>query len=225
MTSQADRPDDRRPIASRKFLWVKATTRWLVCQNITPNSISMAGLIFGGVAAGTILLTPQFTGFAYRVLWFMAGAFVQLRLICNMLDGMVAVESGKTSRLGELFNEIPDRLADAPVLIALGFLPNSSIHLGYTAAILAVLVAYVRAVGGIAGAGQVFAGIMAKGPRMFFVTGLCLFNSLTPVSWIDIALPFDLTSSTLLLTVICVGCVITLFTRLRIIIENLENSS
>ena len=29
------------------------------------------------------------------------------RLLCNLLDGMVAVEGGKRSKSGELYNDVP----------------------------------------------------------------------------------------------------------------------
>ena len=47
-----------------------------------------------------------------------AGA--QLRLTANMLDGMVALASGRASKVGELYNEVPDRVSDAAVFIGAG---------------------------------------------------------------------------------------------------------
>ncbi len=35
----------------------------------------------------------------------MAG--IQLRLLCNMLDGMIAVDTNHRTKTGELYNEIP----------------------------------------------------------------------------------------------------------------------
>ena len=46
---------------------------------------------------------------------------VQLRLLCNLLDGMVAVEGGRSSPVGALYNEVPDRVADSLLLVALGY--------------------------------------------------------------------------------------------------------
>ena len=46
---------------------------------------------------------------------------MQLRLLCNMLDGMVAVEGGKGSRTGEIYNEVPDRIADPLLLVPAGY--------------------------------------------------------------------------------------------------------
>jgi phosphatidylglycerophosphate synthase len=39
-------------------------------------------------------------------------ACIQLRLLCNLLDCMVAIEGGKSAPTGALFNEMPDRFAD-----------------------------------------------------------------------------------------------------------------
>ncbi|SVD91347.1 uncharacterized protein METZ01_LOCUS444201, partial [marine metagenome] len=36
VTSETHTSEDRRPIASRRFLWVRTTTTWLVKQDISP---------------------------------------------------------------------------------------------------------------------------------------------------------------------------------------------
>ncbi len=107
----------------------------------------------------------------------LAAASIQLRLLCNMLDGLLAVEGGFRGTLGELFNEIPDRIADALLLIGAGYsiraTPLGPV-LGWSAALLAVLTAYVRLFGGSLGLMQSFAGPMAKQHRMFVLTIGCL---------------------------------------------------
>lgn len=215
-------PSDRRPIASRRLVWVRATASWLVRRGVSPNGISVSSAVFAIAGASAIVATPHFTGIEHRVLWFAAALCVQLRLLANLFDGMVAVESGKASPVGELFNEVPDRLADALLLIVLGFVQGSSVHLGYAAAILAVFVAYLRTMGGVIGAGQVFAGVMAKPQRMFLVTVLCLFHTFAPESWVGAFLPLDLGPPALVLSVICAGCVVTSFTRLSAIGQKLR---
>jgi len=40
--------------------------------------------------------------------------------LCNLLDGMVAIEHGKQSQLGVLYNELPDRVSDSVLFVALG---------------------------------------------------------------------------------------------------------
>jgi phosphatidylglycerophosphate synthase len=117
---------------------------------------------------------------------------IQIRLLCNMLDGMVAVEHQMGSPVGELYNEVPDRIADVLFLASFGYL--STIQplghvLGWSAAALALGSAYIRALGGQLVGGQDFGGILAKPRRMFLLTvgaGLCalaLWSGL-PITWI-----------------------------------------
>ena len=75
----------------------------------------------------------------------------------------------------------------------------------------------------MAGAGQVFAGVMAKPQRMFLVTVLCLFQAFAPEAWRRAALPLDLGPPALVLAVICVGCVVTSITRLSAIARKLRS--
>ena len=52
-----------------------------------------------------------------RLFWLFAALGAQLRLRANMLDGMVALVSARASKVGELYNEVPDRVWDAAVFI------------------------------------------------------------------------------------------------------------
>ena len=223
MVKENDPPADRRPIASRNVGLFKAMSTTLVKWQVSPNTISMFSVVFAAGAAAAILATGQADPGASRLLWLAAAALVQLRLLANMLDGMVAVESGKSSRLGELFNEVPDRIADVMIILPLGFVAGSSLHLAYAASILALFVAYVRAMGAAAGGGQVFAGIMAKPKRMFLITLLCLFQAVAPASWQQPWLLEHYAAPGLVLAMICLGCVITSCTRLATITANLRS--
>src|SRR5436305_13276207 len=150
---------DRRPIATRNRKWAQAATAWLAAQNVSPNAISIAGMcacIVAGIALGVTSVAD------YRILWLIAALGAQLRLTANMLDGMVALASGRASKIGELYNEVPDRVSDAAVFIGAGFASGGNVALGYIATILAILTAYVRAAGKIAGAPNEFCGPMAK---------------------------------------------------------------
>jgi phosphatidylglycerophosphate synthase len=103
------------------------------------------------------------------VLFLAAAGCIELRLLCNMLDGMVAIEGGLQTRSGAVFNELPDRLGDAATLVLAGYSlggPDWASGLGWAAALTAVLTAYVRALGGSLGLAQDFGGPMAKPHRM-----------------------------------------------------------
>ena len=104
-----------------------------------------------------------------------------MRLLCNLLDGLVAVEGGWRTKSGEIFNELPDRISDLLLLAAAGYATRWTgweRDFGWAAAALAVVVAYVRALGGQAGAAQQFCGPMAKQQRMFLLTAACALSAL-----------------------------------------------
>jgi phosphatidylglycerophosphate synthase len=170
----------------------------------------MCACIVSGIALGVTSITN------YRILWLIAALGAQLRLTANMLDGMVAIASSRTSKTGELYNEVPDRISDAAVFIGAGFASGGNVTLGYIATILAIFVAYVRAAGKIAGAPNEFCGPMAKQHRMLVVTVACLYSAVVPRSWQ--ILRFDnamLGVMALALLVIAVGCLITVGRRLN----------
>jgi phosphatidylglycerophosphate synthase len=202
---------DRRPIATRNRKWAQATTAWLASRNVSPNAISMAGMcacIVAGIALGMTSLAD------YRVLWLVAALGAQLRLTANMLDGMVAIASSRTSKTGELYNEVPDRISDAAVFIGAGFAWGGNVTLGYIATILAIFTAYVRAAGKIAGAPNEFCGPMAKQHRMLVITLICLYAATTPRSWQMISVRDSrIGLVTLGLAAIVIGCVITVIRR------------
>jgi phosphatidylglycerophosphate synthase len=202
---------DRRPIATRNRKWAQAATVWLASRNVSPNAISIAGMcacIVAGLALGITSIAD------YRILWLIAALGAQLRLTANMLDGMVALASGRASRTGELYNEVPDRISDAAVFIGAGFAWGGNVTLGYIATILAIFTAYVRAAGKIAGAPNEFCGPMAKQHRMLVITLVCVYAAITPRSWQTITFNnSQIRLMTMGLVVIVVGCVITVIRR------------
>lgn len=167
----------RRPLKSRQRGWAIALAGMLAQAGVGPNAISLASIGFAALA-GVALLATVPTGAALQpVFWLIAAAGIQLRLLCNLLDGMVAVEGGRGSRSGEVFNDAPDRLADILILVAAGYAlpwPAWGGALGWAAATLAVLTAYVRVLGRALGRPQDFCGPMAKQHRMAVLTIACL---------------------------------------------------
>jgi len=161
----------RRPLKARSSQWAKQAASWLTNSRITPNQISVASLVFA--VAGAVLLLCS----ARPVALMGCALCIQARLLCNLLDGMVAVEGGKHSAFGPLYNELPDRLADTVLMVALGYAIEQP-WLGWFSALMAVLTAYVRAVGGSLGLPQDFRGPMAKQHRMAVMTAGCLLGAI-----------------------------------------------
>ena len=99
----------------------------------------------------------------------LSAACVQMRLLCNLLDGMVAVEGGMGTPDGAFWNEVPDRAADVLILWGAGLAAGSP-ALGLLAGALAVTTAYLREFGRAQGLGSDYSGPMAKPHRMAAVT-------------------------------------------------------
>ena len=182
----ADAPDetiDRRPLKSRDTNWAQAIAHRLASAGASPNAISVVGMLAACGAGCAIAITGRLDGAAARALWLLGAALIQTRLLCNLFDGMVAIERKTASATGELYNEVPDRISDAAVFIGLGYAGGASVSLGYAAALVAVFVAYVRAMAKAAGAPNDFRGPMAKPQRMALVTALCVYLAVTPTAW------------------------------------------
>lgn len=109
-----------------------------------------------------------------------AALFCQFRLLCNLFDGMVAIEGGKQAPDGPFWNEFPDRIADILILVGAGYGADAP-ALGWAAAALAVLTAYTRELGRACGLPADFSGPMAKQHRMATITAAALLSLLEPL--------------------------------------------
>jgi phosphatidylglycerophosphate synthase len=202
---------ERRQLASRSTAWAGFIARQLSRTPITPNQISLVSLVFAGLG-GALLLW----GAGWSV-YVAAAVCVQARLLCNLLDGMVAVEGGKGTPTGPLFNEVPDRVADCLLLVPLGYVCAAG-WLGWLAAVLAIFTAYIRVLGSALGQAQNFGGILPKQRRMAVLT----------VALIAAAVEAKLTGTKFSLLagaiLIALGSLMTCVSRLSVIARGLEAS-
>ncbi len=209
---------NRRPIQWRDALPARAIARWLARIGVRPNLVSALGLAAAIGAGGCLFLTgvPGVNG--RPVLLLAAAGLVALRLFANMIDGLLAVEHRLGTRLGDVWNDLPDRLADAVVLVGAGYAIGDdhwARDLGWLAALLAVLTAYVRVLGGSIGLRQDFAGPLAKPQRMGVLIAACL------VAAIETSLGLGDRALLVGLIVIVVGSALTAARRVRRIAQSL----
>ncbi|MFL0580457.1 CDP-alcohol phosphatidyltransferase family protein [Dietzia sp. 179-F 9C3 NHS] len=216
---------DRREIPQRTTTWATRAADVLERVGATPNLISVGSVVVAVVAAAALVASADASDAARAGLLVLAAVCLPLRLLMNMLDGMLAVEKGMHSPVGDLYNEVPDRFSDVAVLAAAGYATAGAwtgaghdlgVALGWTAAVLAVLTAYARALGAAGGVGQVFAGPMAKPRRMWVVVAACAVSLLEPAlgmprGWVFVAT----------LAVVALGSAVTTAVRLRVIARDL----
>jgi phosphatidylglycerophosphate synthase len=135
--------------------------------------VSICSVVFALAAWGAFCLAPAVSPRARTAALLFAAAAIQLRLLCNLLDGMLAVEEGFKTSTGDIYNDLPDRVADVLILTGAGYsIPflAGGVMLGWAAAAAALFTAYVRLLGGSLGVTQHFIGPMAKQHRMFTLT-------------------------------------------------------
>jgi phosphatidylglycerophosphate synthase len=201
--------ESRRPLKTRSRTWAKKAAALLASTNISPNQISVVSVVIAAIGTAALLLETNVIGLI------ICAICIQLRLLCNLLDGMVAIEGGKQSPLGMLYNEFPDRIADSLLLVALGY-AISLPWLGWFGALAAMATAYIRVFGGALGLAQDFRGPMAKQHRMAIMTAGCLAGALEAIV---------LKSNYALIVAACVialGAVITCITRTMAIAKQLD---
>ena len=171
----------RRTLAVRSAGWVKKIALALTRSGIAPNTISIMSMVFAASGALLLWLSAELSDGARIIAYICTAVLIQLRLLCNLFDGMVAVEGQRLTKSGELFNEVPDRVSDTLLIVALGYaLPTLEWAVGVTwlTALLAMMTAYVRLLGASCGLKAEFLGPMAKQQRMAVMTGALLLAAL-----------------------------------------------
>lgn len=201
----------RRPIAEVFRATANGVTALCVRLGVHPDAISYASMVAAAGAGACFLFSGQRP-------WLVVpgAALCYLRLWMNMLDGMVAIASGKASLRGELLNDLPDRVSDVLIFAGVAHSGLCLVPLGYWAAIMALITAYVGLFGQAVNVGRQFGGVMSKPWRMVvlhmgtWIAALVLWRSGGAGPWLNIALG-----------IIIGGCVQTIAVRLSSIMRGL----
>ncbi len=177
---------ERRPLKSRDTAWARRTAAWLAGRGVTPNAISQAAVGFAALGGAGFWLSGSAEGWVRVLCLVVAALGCQLRLLCNLFDGMVAIEGGRKAPDGPFWNEAPDRASDILILAGAG-LGAGVPGLGWAAAALAVVTAYLRELGRSEGLAADYGGPMAKPQRMAAMTAAAVGAVLLPgwpvVTW------------------------------------------
>jgi phosphatidylglycerophosphate synthase len=219
-----DELSNRRPIKARGSGWARGFAAWLAHHGAMPDLISAASVAFAVLGGALMLAAGAASGQPLvRAAFLIAAAgCIQLRLLCNLLDGMVAVEHGRGSAAGPIWNELPDRISDAVLLVAAGYAAGAggvrfAADAGWLCAVLALMTAYVRELGRDLGLPADYAGPMAKQQRMAVLTLACGVAALEPLwGWRGLSLMIGL-------LIVALGAAITTVRRTRTIARRLAD--
>jgi phosphatidylglycerophosphate synthase len=179
--------DNRRPLKVRDAAFARRLARRLAEAKVSPDAISATSVAFAALGAALMMTAGALDGWLLRaVVLVLAAVCIQARLLCNLLDGLVAVEHGRAGPAGPIWNELPDRIADVLLLAGAGYGVQAAgigggAAVGWIAAVLAVLTAYVRELGRGLGQPADFSGPMAKQQRMAVLTAFCVISVFEPL--------------------------------------------
>lgn len=203
--------ENRRPLTSRNSAWAARLASWAVAKGITPNQISQASMGFAALGFLLYWLSTN-GGFLQFLALLLAAATLQARLVCNLIDGMVAIEGGKGAKDGPFWNEAPDRVSDLLLFTGAGLAANQP-ALGLLAAALAIATAYIRELGRAEGFPPDFSGPLAKPQRMAVLTAGTVLAAFYATEW----------TLTVTLWIIIAGSAATLVRRSWTLIERLTS--
>ena len=214
-------PDNRRPLKVRGAPFARRMAQRLADAKVSPDAISAMSVAFAVLGGALIMASGALEGVLRALVLILAALCIQGRLLCNLLDGMVAVEHGRASQAGPIWNELPDRVADVFLLAGAGYGAQTAgldgaDALGWIAAVLAVMTAYVRELGRGLGQPADFSGPMAKQHRMAALTVICVVSALEPL-WGGRGQVLVLG-----LAVIAIGTLITVVRRTRNVVRGLK---
>ena len=147
----------------------------LVARRVSPDVLSLVSIVVAGIGGASLALSPS-----VPALLLVVPVAAAIRLVLNLLDGMVARRLGPGRPVGELWNEVGDRIADLLFVGGLAFVPAVGPWLGLSAVLAALLASYAGITARAAGGRRQYGGVMSKPGRMIvlalaapaaFVTG------------------------------------------------------
>jgi phosphatidylglycerophosphate synthase len=136
----------------------------LAARRISPDAISAAAVVMAAIGGACLAGSTALPGLLLLVP-FLAAA----RLILNLLDGMVARRTGTARPMGEVWNEVGDRLGDILFIGGLALVPAVGPGLALAAVIAAVLASFAGLAARAAGGRRLYGGVLSKPGRMIIL--------------------------------------------------------
>jgi phosphatidylglycerophosphate synthase len=128
---------------------------------MNPDLLSALAVLVAGIG-GACLALAQVAAALLLAVPFLAA----LRLALNVLDGAVARRLAVSRPMGEMWNELGDRMCDVLFIGGLVFHPAVDARLVLAAVVAALLASYAGITARAAGGSRQYTGLMSKPGRM-----------------------------------------------------------
>ena len=133
----------------------------LVARGVSADALTLVAIAVAALGGIALALSPN-----VPILLLAVPLLATVRLVLNLLDGQVARRTGTTHPMGELMNEVGDRVGDILFIGGLAFVAAVGPLLALSAVIAAVLSSYVGISARAIGVPRQYGGIMSKPGRM-----------------------------------------------------------
>lgn len=135
----------------------------LVGRGVGADAVTWGAFVVSLLGGGVLLLSRR-----HAILLLAIPVLAVLRLAMNALDGMVASATKSARPVGELLNEVLDRLSDSAWYLGL------VAYAGWTRVLAAIalmmLSSYIGVVSKAAGGKRIYTGIFGKADRMIYLS-------------------------------------------------------
>ena len=160
--------------------WVAGGVRPLVSLGITPNALTIMGLITSFISALCYV-----TWRTNRLFLPLAGALILLSGLIDAIDGVLARSTGRVSVFGGFLDSVSDRYSDAVVLSAIVYAGLCHPAWGLAAIVGSLMVSYTRARAEAAGVKMAAVGFAERAERMVFLalTSMAAYYNLQILFW------------------------------------------
>lgn len=151
-----------------------------VRNNVHPDVINLLALIMSLFTGVALLYASN-----YKILFLAVPLLVLLRIAFNALDGLVARAQGVSSKIGEVYNELYDRLSDIVIFVFLAFAEYANAKLVLIALAAVLLNSYLGILGKSAGGSRVYKGFIGKADRMLYlgIVSIISYFTLALIYW------------------------------------------
>lgn len=144
--------------------WVTSGVRPLVSLGITPNALTIIGLVASFISALCYISWRT-----NRIFLPLAGALILLSGLIDAIDGVLARSSGRVSVFGGFLDSVSDRYSDAVVLSAIVYAGLCHPAWGLAAIVGSLMVSYTRARAEAADVKMAAVGFAERAERMVFL--------------------------------------------------------
>jgi archaetidylinositol phosphate synthase len=160
--------------------WVAGGVRPLVSLGITPNALTIMGLVTSFISALCYV-----TWRTNRLFLPLAGALILLSGLIDAIDGVLARSTGRVSVFGGFLDSVSDRYSDAVVLSGIVYAGLCHPAWGLAAIVGSLMVSYTRARAEAAGVKMAAVGFAERAERMVFLalTSMAAYYNLQILFW------------------------------------------